>query len=71
MLSRTQSILLIPDRVFDGESFLDGWQVLVQGTLIKEIKPVISVDKGTTILKLPGTTLMPGMIEPFTYFVTS
>ncbi len=63
MLSRTQSILLIPDRVFDGESFLDGWQVLVQGTLIKEIKPVISVDKGTTILKLPGTTLMPGMIE--------
>ena len=36
---------------------------MVQGTLIKEIKPVISVDKGTTILKLPGTTLMPGMIE--------
>lgn len=42
---------------------MDGWQVLVQGTLIKEIKPVISVDNGTTILKLPGTTLMPGMIE--------
>lgn len=59
------SLLLKPAAVFDG---LDGkihgrWQVLVTGDRIVAVGPDLQVPAGTTQIDLPGTTLMPGMIE--------
>jgi len=59
------SLLLKPAGVFDG---LDGkvharWQVLVTGDKIVAVGPDLQAPAGTTTLDLPGTTVMPGMIE--------
>jgi imidazolonepropionase-like amidohydrolase len=59
------SLLLKPAAVFDG---LDGkihgrWQVLVTGDRIVAVGPDLQVPASTTQIDLPGTTLMPGMIE--------
>lgn len=60
-----QAVLLAPDRVFDGVDGRThaGWQVLVQGERIVAVGPGLTVPAGTRTLALPGTTLMPGMIE--------
>ncbi len=55
--------LLVPDRVFDGEAMHEGWSVLVDDTMIAEAGPGIRAPAGATVIELPGTTLMPGMIE--------
>lgn len=59
------SLLLKPAGVFDG---VDGkvharWQVLVTGDRIVAVGPDLPAPPGTTPIDLPGTTLMPGMIE--------
>jgi imidazolonepropionase-like amidohydrolase len=58
--------VLKPTHVFDGESneVHDGWAVRVRGTQIEAAGPAsgISTD-GATVIELPGTTLMPGLIE--------
>jgi imidazolonepropionase-like amidohydrolase len=60
-----EAILLQPDRVFDGASPRphEGWSVLVQGDRIVAAGPRIAAPAGARIVPLPGTTLMPGMIE--------
>jgi imidazolonepropionase-like amidohydrolase len=40
-----------------------GWSVLVRGSTIEAVGPDIVAPAGTRIVELPGTTLMPGMIE--------
>jgi len=59
--------LLRPARVFDALSpqAHDGWVVLVQGDRIAAAGPAASVTApaGAQTIDLPGTTLMPGMIE--------
>jgi imidazolonepropionase-like amidohydrolase len=56
--------VLKPARVFDGESMHEGWAVRVRGDRIEAAGPVASIDgTGATVVDLPGTTLMPGMIE--------
>ena len=57
--------LLIPARVFDGTDVRDGWGVLVRGERIVAAAPLanISTPAGTQRIELPGTTLMPGLIE--------
>lgn len=55
--------LLIPDRLFDGDTMRIGWQVSVHGPLITGIGPSLTMPKETQIIRLPGTTLMPGLIE--------
>lgn len=57
-----ESWLLVPDRVFDGTTMHEGWSVLVRDGLIEAAGPNVS-GAGATELSLPGTTLMPGMIE--------
>jgi imidazolonepropionase-like amidohydrolase len=56
---------LQPDRVFDGEAMHTGWQVQVQGDRIiaagAGITPVAGAP--TRIIRLAGTTLLPGLIE--------
>ena len=56
--------LLKPARVFDGESMHDDWVVLVRGGRIDAAGPAASVSAGDAkVIDLPGTTLMPGMVE--------
>src|SRR5580765_1220780 len=61
-----QTVYLIkPARVFDGEALHDGWVVLVQGQRIQAAGPASSVTAppNTETVDLPGTTLLPGLIE--------
>jgi imidazolonepropionase-like amidohydrolase len=60
-----QAIVLRPDRVFDGVDPRPhaGWSVLVRGDRIEAVGPNLSVPPGAQLIDLPGTTLMPGMIE--------
>ena len=57
--------LLKPEAVFDGVTAEAhrGWQVLVRGNRIAAVGSTVSAPAGATIVDLPGTTLMPGMIE--------
>ena len=63
----SKSILLRPQRVFDGTSAAthDGWVVLVSGETIAAVGPAasITVPPGTTTIDLPGMTLLPGLID--------
>lgn len=56
-------ILLKADRVFDGESMHSNWSVLVKNNLIQQAGVIQNIPAGAQIINLPGTTLMPGMIE--------
>jgi imidazolonepropionase-like amidohydrolase len=56
--------LLKPDRVFDGEQIHNDWVVLVKGNKIEAAGPMnFKLPATTRIIELPGTTLMPGLIE--------
>jgi imidazolonepropionase-like amidohydrolase len=62
-----QSTLLKPARVFDGITAEPhaGWVVLVTGDKIAAVGPATGVraPAGATTIDLPGTTLLPGLIE--------
>lgn len=56
--------VLRPARVFDGNVMHEGWAVRVSGTRIDAAGPAASIDAtGAKVIELPGTTLMPGMVE--------
>ena len=58
------AMLLKPARVFDGDAMHEGWAVVVRGTTIDAAGPAGSVNaQNATVVDLPGTTLMPGLIE--------
>lgn len=61
--STPDSYLLQPERVFDGENMHEGWQVRVEGNRIQAIGSSLKTNRATEIIALPGTTLMPGLIE--------
>jgi len=57
-------ILLQPARVFDGDAIHEGWVVRVEGDRIRAVGPSASVSAtGATVVDLPGTTLLPGLVE--------
>lgn len=58
-------ILLVPDRVFDGVDPKphEGWKVLVEGEKIVAAGPDVTAPVGSETIALPGTTLMPGLID--------
>ncbi|MBC7828874.1 MAG: amidohydrolase family protein [Chitinophagaceae bacterium] len=57
-------ILLKPDRVFDGEQMHKGWIVLIKNNIIEQAGAMsFKLPAGTLIIELPGTTLLPGLIE--------
>jgi imidazolonepropionase-like amidohydrolase len=58
-------IALVADRVFDGQTIQTGWIVVVRGRRIDAAGPAtaVSIPAGARVIKLPGTTLMPGLIE--------
>jgi imidazolonepropionase-like amidohydrolase len=59
--------LLVPARVWDGSDAAphDGWAVVVRGEKIEAVGPraQLSVPEEATTINLPGTTLLPGLIE--------
>ncbi len=57
--------LLMPERVFDGESIQEGWVVMVEGNRITYAGAPAGLQTitGVTKISLPGMTLMPGIIE--------
>jgi imidazolonepropionase-like amidohydrolase len=59
--------LLKPDRVFDarGEQAHAGWAVLVQGGKIAAVGPLAGIHSpgDARVIDLPGTTLLPGLID--------
>jgi imidazolonepropionase-like amidohydrolase len=61
------SVLLKPARVFDAVSSSphEGWAVLVTGNTIAAAGPAagLKAPAGTKLIDLPGTTLMPGLID--------
>ncbi len=58
-------VVLRPDRVFDGERSQTGWVVVVRGDRIEAAGPAASTPApaGARTIDLPGTTLLPGLIE--------
>src|SRR5215203_1866267 len=59
----TGVVILQPDRVFDGEAMHTGWVVVVRGDRIESAGPAGAAPAGARPLPLPGTTLLPGLIE--------
>lgn len=59
------AFVLQPDRVFDGEAMHPGWVVVVRGDRILAAGPpaTINAPGGARTIALPGTTLLPGLIE--------
>jgi imidazolonepropionase-like amidohydrolase len=60
-----EPILLKPAQVFDGVDPHPhaGWSVLVDGDKIAAVGPNLAAPAGAKVIDLPGTTLIPGMIE--------
>lgn len=57
------TILLVPERVFDGSAMHAGWQVLVTGERITAAGANLQAPPGTRRIELTGQTLIPGLIE--------
>ena len=56
--------VLRPARVFDGDSMHEGWAVRVRGDRIEAAGPASGMNaSGATAVDMPGTTLIPGMVE--------
>lgn len=61
---RAQDVYVFrPDRVYDGDAMHEDWTVVVRGSVIEAAGPSVPVPNGAIELDLPGTTLIPGMIE--------
>jgi imidazolonepropionase-like amidohydrolase len=57
-------VVIRPARVFDGTASRDGWAVRVRGDRIEAAGPAAKIGaEGATAIDLPGTTLLPGLIE--------
>jgi imidazolonepropionase-like amidohydrolase len=58
-------ILLMPAKVFDGDSLHTGWQVLVKDNIIEAVGPStqMTVPKDARKIELKNCTLLPGLIE--------
>src|SRR4051812_6474511 len=67
------AIVLRPARVFDGiaPDPHEGWAVLVRGERIEAVGPAgeVKVPEGARVIDLPGTTLLPGLIDAHTHLL--
>ncbi len=60
-----RATLIVPDAVFDGRDGVvhNGWRVLVRGNRIISVGPDIVAPADADTMTLPGTTLLPGLID--------
>ena len=65
------SILLRPAAVFDGDALHDGWHVLIEGDRIVAAGAASGIGEpgGARTIDLPGTTLLPGLIDLHTHLL--
>ncbi|HEX8640167.1 MAG TPA: amidohydrolase family protein [Allosphingosinicella sp.] len=65
LAAQDAAILLRPAQVFDGVDPRPhrGWSVLVRGERIEAAGPDVAAPAGARVVDLPGTTLLPGLIE--------
>jgi len=72
-LHAAQPLLLKPARVFDGFSHEghNDWVVLVRGQRIEQVGPAdqVKAPADARVLDLPGTTLLPGLIEAHSHLL--
>ena len=62
--STRPSVVLVPARVFDGDTMHEGWAVRVRGDRIEAVGPAAGVSPaGVPSIQLPDATLVPGLIE--------
>ena len=63
--AQERGLLLVPDRVFDGETMHSGWAVLVRADTIAAVGPpgTLGDVRGVQTMDFPGMTLLPGLIE--------
>lgn len=57
------TILLVPDRVFDGSAMHSGWKVVVEDGHIVAMGPDMPPLPEAETIPLPGMTLLPGLID--------
>jgi len=64
-LAQEATLVLRPDRVFDGEAVREGWVVVVEGERIAAAGPAteVVVPEGARVIELAGATLLPGLID--------
>ena len=66
---QAQTLLLAPDRVFDGSAMHAGWVVVVSGKTISYVGPAAAApESGANRIDLSGTTLLPGLIDAHVHF---
>ena len=64
LVAAEEAVVLTPARVFDGEAMHEGWAVRVRGDRLEAAGPAARVETaGARIVSLPGTTLLPGLVE--------
>jgi imidazolonepropionase-like amidohydrolase len=73
LFAQSQTLLLKPDQVFDGLASQPqrGWVVLVKGEKIAAVgaASAVEVPKNARIVELPGTTLLPGLIDAHSHLL--
>ncbi len=58
------AVVIRPARVFDGTVAQEGWAVRVRGERIEAVGPAAKIAAdGASAIDLPGTSLLPGLIE--------
>jgi imidazolonepropionase-like amidohydrolase len=58
------AVIIRPARVFDGAALQEGWAVRIRGERIEAAGPAAKIaGESATAIDLPGTTLLPGLIE--------
>ncbi|MGH7475402.1 MAG: amidohydrolase family protein [Longimicrobiales bacterium] len=67
--AQTATFVLRPDRLFDGLRMHQGWSVVVAGDRIVAVGPALAPPAGAEVVELPGTTLLPGLIEGHTHLL--
>jgi len=62
--SARPGVVLVPARLFDGDTMHEGWAVRVRGDRIEAVGPAAGVfAPGAASIPLPDTTLLPGLVE--------
>jgi imidazolonepropionase-like amidohydrolase len=62
-LAQPETTILRPARVFDGETVHEGWAVRIRGERIEAAGPAATIGGDGRVVDLPGTTVLPGLIE--------